>query len=168
MTFYSTMASLLQYWLQKRKTVSQKTVKSLFQFFRKDLRLTKTSNFWSSVHAIVSRIEPKVSKVDPKNTKKRPIYEVKLFSATFCGIGALTMDNLYINYLININHNLQTFLNIALYSKNWFFKLIYLTKCLNLQLIFCFNTKNYSCVNRTLKHLIFAKHFLPHWVRNVR
>ena len=156
------MASLLQYCLQKRKTVSQKTVKSLSQFFHKDLRLTKISDFWSSVHAILSKIEPKVSKVDPKNNKKRPIYEVKLFSATFCGIGALTMDNLYINYLINIYHNLQTFLNIALYSKNRFFKIIDLTKCLYLQLIFCLNTKNYSCVNRTLKHLIFAKHFLPH------
>ena len=71
---HPTMASLLQYCLQKIKTVSQKTVKSLSQFFHKDLRLTKISHFWSSVHAILSKIEPKVSKVDPKNTKKRPIY----------------------------------------------------------------------------------------------
>ena len=78
------MASLLQYCLQKIKTVSQKTVKSPIQFFHKDLRLTNISNSWNSEHAILSKIEPKVTKVDPKNLKKRPIYVVKFFSATRC------------------------------------------------------------------------------------
>ena len=71
------MASLLQYCLQK-------TVKSPIQFFHKDIRLTNISNFWSSEHTILSKIEPKVTKVDPKNLKKRPIYVVKSFSATRC------------------------------------------------------------------------------------
>ena len=78
------MASLLQYCLQKIKTVSQKTVKSPIQFFHKDLRLTNISNSWTSEHAILCKIEPKVTKVDPKNLKKRPIYVVKSFSATRC------------------------------------------------------------------------------------
>ena len=84
-----TMASLLQYCLQKRKTVSLKTVKSPSQFFHKDLRLTKKSHFWSSVHAILSKIEPKETRVDPKNTEKRPIYDIKLFCSTFLDLWAM-------------------------------------------------------------------------------
>ena len=38
----------------------------------------------SSVHAILSKIEPKVTRVDPKNTEKRPIYDIKLFCVTKC------------------------------------------------------------------------------------
>ena len=68
------MASLLQYCLQKIQTVSQKTVKSLSQFFHKDLRLTQISDLWILVHAILSKIEHKVAWADLKNTKKRPIY----------------------------------------------------------------------------------------------
>ena len=83
------MASLLQYCLQKRKTVSLKTVKSPSQFFHKDLRLTKKSHFWSSVHAILSKIEPKETRVDPKNTEKRPIYDIKLFCSTFLDLWAM-------------------------------------------------------------------------------
>ena len=78
------MASLLQYCLQKIKTVSQKTVKSPIQFFHKDLRLTNISNSWTSEHAILCKIEPKVTKVDPKNLKKRPFYVVIFFSVTRC------------------------------------------------------------------------------------
>ena len=84
LSYLGTMASLLQYCLQKIKTVSQKTVKSPIQFFHKDLRLTNISNSWTSEHAILCKIEPKVTKVDPKNLKKRPFYVVIFFSATRC------------------------------------------------------------------------------------
>ena len=99
------------------KTVSFKTVKKPTLITHKDLRLTKINDFNSREYGIMSKIEPKQTRVGPKNTKKRPIYEVELFSAAICGIGALTMDILYIPHLKGIYHYFQTLLNIALYSK---------------------------------------------------
>ena len=32
----------------------------------------------------MSKIEPKVTRVDPKNSKKRPFYDIKLFYVTKC------------------------------------------------------------------------------------
>ena len=77
------MASLLHCCLQKTKTVNFKTVKNPIVITHKDIRLMKINEFYSSKYGIMSKIEPKVTRVDPKNTKKRPIYDIKLFFSTF-------------------------------------------------------------------------------------
>ena len=98
------MASLLQYCLQKIKTVSEKTVKSPIQFSHKDLRLTNISNSWTSEHAILCKIEPKVTKVDPKNLKKRPFYVVIFFLRPDA-----TGKPFYIDTIFNLDINFSNF-----------------------------------------------------------
>ena len=68
----------------------------------------KKSDFWILVHVILSKIEPKVSKVDPKNIKKRPIYEVKLFYATRCDHNLL-----YIDSIMNLDTDFSYFMFYA-------------------------------------------------------
>ena len=65
------------------KTVNFETVKKPTLITHKDLRLTKINDFYSREYGIMSKIEPnpKETRVGRKNTKKRPIYEVTLFSA---------------------------------------------------------------------------------------
>ena len=69
---------------KKTKTVNFKTVKNPIVITHKDIRLTKMNEFYSSEHGIMPKIEPKVTRVDPKNTKKRPFYDIKLFCVTKC------------------------------------------------------------------------------------
>ena len=54
-------------------------VKNLSLITQKDLRHTKIGDFCGTEHIIVSKIEPKVTRVDPKMVKKRLIYDIKLF-----------------------------------------------------------------------------------------
>ena len=110
----NTMAWLLHCCLQKIKTVKIKTVKKPTLITHKDLRLTKIRDFCSREYGIMSKIEPKQTRVGPK---KRPIYDVELFSAAICGIGALAIDILYIPHLKG-NEYISLLSNIALYSKN--------------------------------------------------
>ena len=89
MSEHITMASLLHCCLQKMKTVNFKTVKNCILTTHKDIRLTKINEFYSSKYGIMSKIEPKVTRVDPKNTEKRPIYDIKLFCSTFLDLWAM-------------------------------------------------------------------------------
>ena len=68
------MASLLHCCLQKLKTVSLKTVKNPIQNTYKDIRNTLYIWHLGLKSPISVKSWPKVTKVDPKNTKKRPIY----------------------------------------------------------------------------------------------
>ena len=77
------MASLLHCCFQNIETISLKTIKNSIPISHKDFRITKIGDFFSSGYGIMSKIELKVTKVDPKKTKKRPIYVIKLFFARF-------------------------------------------------------------------------------------
>ena len=116
--WHHTMAWLLHCCLQKMKTVNFETVKKPTLITHKDLRLTKINDFYSREYGIMSKIEPKETRVDPKNTKNVQFMKWNFFCGNLRDWGFNHGYPIYAPSQYISTFKIQTLLNIVLYSKN--------------------------------------------------